>query len=135
MAKEFMFPSLSPEAWVTSPNSIADIMFAHFVVANYSQTLVYLEQVSSLPWLIQKYQDDITQMASSIQAQLNTYYGRVFQQVSTEVTGEQDANNPNKYLLRIYISFTGDDGQTYNLANALDVLDSKVTKIIKINNG
>lgn len=129
------FPSLSEEGWVGSTVSLADYLFAHFIVSDYSQTQLYNGHVASLPWIIQECQDDDARMTSLMDTTLQTYFGRYFNNVVTEIKLNKDPENNNKANLSIYVKFKDNEGKDFVLGKLLSLLNSKVVTIIDINNG
>lgn len=132
--KQVMMPTLSEEGWVSTAASIADNLFAHFFVSDYSQTQLYLNQVASFSWILQEGQGDMSKISTLTQETLEKYFGRYFSNVIVEVSTANDTETPNKASVTIYVSFKDKDGKKYVLGKLLSMLNSKVAKIIDINN-
>lgn len=135
MAEAILFPSLSEDGWVQSPDKIADYMLSHFFVSDYSQTYNYKGQVSSLPWILQDTQGNITQACTAVRAALNTYFSRYFNSVVVEVRELPNPDSPTKGQITIYVNFTDAQGKVYVLGKLLQIADTIIEKIININNG
>lgn len=136
MANKVMyFPALDIEGWVTSGTQIADYLFSHFFLSDYSQTQLYLGEVASLAWILQTHQNSIQDIVSTTEQTLKSYFERYFNNVVAEVSHSVDQNNPSKLQLTVYVSFEDTEGKRHTLGNLLDVIDSKIAKVKSINNG
>lgn len=133
--QEFVMPALSPDGWVTSTVEKSDYLISHFCLAEYSQTHIYPGHVASLAWIIQSTQGDVRDAAELTESTLRTYFGRYFKNVVCEVTHETEKDNAMKCRLNIYLAYVDADGREYNLARLVEVVDSKIVKIVKLNNG
>ena len=78
-------PTLSLDAWVNSTELKCDYLLSHFIVSEYSRTLVYYQKISSLPWLIQKYKNDMNGLENAVRNQLSRYFGKYFPKVEVQV--------------------------------------------------
>jgi hypothetical protein len=135
MADDIMFPSLSEDGWINSSMKIADYLLSHFFISDYSQSYLYIEHVSSLPWIIQKNQSDIPKTCSDIQSTLVNYFSRYFDNVEVEVIDVTNADAPSKVELTIYLKFIDKDNKEYVFGKLLEIANMTITKIIDINNG
>lgn len=134
-SKPVYFPALDVEGWVTSGVHIADYIFSHFFLSDYSQTQLYVGHVASLSWILQTHQNDIGQIANTTENTLKSYFERYFNNVVVEVTHSADPSNPAKLQLTVYVSFEDSDGKRHTLGRLLEVIESKIAKVKKINNG
>jgi hypothetical protein len=129
-----MVPSLSEDGWVNTPSLMGDYLISHFFVSDYSQTQLYLNQVSSFPYLIQKYQNDLPGLLTAIQTTLNTYLGRYFSNVVVEASQYPNPTNSGSIGINLFVGFTGSDGVSYNLSKIIQIVNSKIESIINLNN-
>lgn len=135
MADVIPVPSLSLDGWVLADAQRADYLISHFFLSLYSQTQIYPTNVASLPYLIQSNQDQPGLLADKTQATLYAYFSRYFGGVAVEVSCKQASDLSSKWELSIFVSFQGQDGNTYSLGREVNFLDSKILKITDINNG
>lgn len=135
MTSKVLFPSLSEDGWVSSSTKVADYLFSHFFISDYSQTYVYDKQVSSMPWIIQKNQGDMTQTLSDMQATLSIYFSRYFNNVVVEAKDITDANFPSKGIISLYIKFTDQENKDQVFGKLLEISNMTISKIVAINNG
>ena len=129
-----MVPSLSEDGWVSDPALMGDYLISHFFVADKSQTALYLNQVSSFPYLIQQYQGDVPGLCNAIERTLNTYLGRYFTTTTVECTQYPNPTNSGSLGLNLFVSYVGADGVTYNLNKIIQTVNSKIQSIINLNN-
>lgn len=135
MADNLFLPTLSEEGWVQSTAEQADYLLSHFFASEYSQTHIYQGHVASFQWLLQDGQGDMTKTINNIRTTLSLYFAKYFNEVDTEVTYKEETSGSSKITVNIFMSFTDRTGKQYSLGKALDVVDSKISKIIDINNG
>jgi hypothetical protein len=135
MAEQALFPSLSEDGWVTSPEKTADYLLSHFIVADASQSYVFSGNVSSLPKILQETQGDIMQTCIAVRQSLNDYFSRYFNNVVTEVSEIPNTQNPAKQQIGIYVKYTDTSGVEHVLGKELRMANSIVESVIAINNG
>lgn len=134
MSLPMFFPSISEDGWVDDPLLAGDYLMSQFFVADYSQTQLYLDQVSSLPYIIQSTQGDTNKLISTIQTTLTKYLGRYFSDVYVESVLVPNPTGSSDIGFTIYVSYVGNDGVTYQLNNIIETLNSKISNVININN-
>lgn len=127
-------PTLSYSGWVKSTAEKADYIFSHFYLSERSQTYIYRDKVSSLQWIIQNKQGDMTGTCQLIRETLGSYFGRYFKNVSIEVTFKEDPPNSGKVAIRMFIALIDDEGIEFNLTRIAELENSKFQKIQKLNN-
>lgn len=131
-----MIPSLSEDGWVTTPIKMADYVLSYFFTSDYSQSYIYNNKISSLPWILQNTQGNMHNTLIDMHDTLNTYFSKYFNNVIVEVLDATDPNSTSKAAISIYLSFTGNDGVVYSLAKLLNLGDNlTIQKIITLNNG
>jgi hypothetical protein len=135
MAEKILYPALSEDAWVTSPEKTADYLLSCFIVSDYSQTYIYTGQVSSLPWILQNTQGNIGQACSDIQITLQTYFSRFFSNVVVEVEEVVNPENEAKQQISMYVKFTDNNGKEHVLGKLLRLSNTIVVSVIALNNG
>lgn len=135
MTSKVLLPSLSENGWIDSPVTVSDALFSHFLLSDYSQTYLYKDQVSSLPWIIQDTQGNISDTIIATQDTLSKYFIRYFDNVVVEVTEIPNIAEPSKGQISIYLQFTDTEGVQHVLGRLITIIDSKISEIISINNG
>ncbi len=135
MVTDKVIPSLSQDGWVDSSLKLADYLLSHFFLSDYSQTYLYEGNVSSLPWIIQHTQNNMTETTSLTQSTLSNYFKRYFDVVTVQVVEVPNDKDPSFAQISIYLSFTDSVGITYKIDKIIDIVNSKIHKIIALNNG
>jgi len=72
--------------------------------------------------------------SSNMKSTLTTYFGRYFDNVDVTVSYEQIPEDTNQVNLILYVFFIDKLGKEFVLGRAIEVLNSKISKIISINN-
>ena len=135
MAEATLYPSLSEDGWVTSPDKTADYLLSCFIVSDYSQTYMYTGEVSSLPWILQDTQGDMTRTLVDVRLTLSKYFSRFFDSVNVDVTEIPNVENPTKAQISIYVKFKDKSGKEHILGKLLQLSDTIVESVVTINNG
>ena len=133
-AMTIMMPNLDEAGWGTSTTFIADRLFSHFMVADYSQTQIYLGKVSSFSWVIHESQGDMTKSVVLLRDTLQNYFGRYFSKVTVDVSDITDVNTPSQVALSVYLNFTDSEGKVISLGKTIEMIDGTVNKIVNLNN-
>ena len=128
-------PSLSPEGWVKTPSEMADYLLSHFFLSEFSRSQLFAGQVKSFVYILQVNQNNIANITRATRQALQTYFENYFTGITVEVINKAQATGSSVFDLHIFVEFTGNDGQVYSLGKVINTIDSKVVKIMAINNG
>lgn len=126
--KQIVLPVLGGEGWVTDTANQISILMAQALVADYSQTTIYADSVTSIPYIVAQYQTDPLNMAIKLEDALMTYYKRYFTQVTVTVT--YDDTPGITYPLYISIIVV-DNGTSYSLANVASIDKGILTAVLR----
>ena len=126
-------PSVSTSGWITSVAEKADRCLAYFFVSDYSQSDLYPNKITSLPYILQHTAGDTQALRDEVQTSLNQYLGRYFDQVNTVATADTTDTTDQRLNLKILVAVT-QDGVQYNLSKLVATLNSAIVEIININN-
>jgi hypothetical protein len=132
MPSKYQHPSLNLDGWTNSSIQVADQMLSDFFLSEYDQTATWPDKVSSFPWFLQQYADDLSAMAAAIQDALLKYFSNQFQQVEVEVLSEPLPDSINQHSLIFYLVFTDSSGEQFNLSKLLRYDNTKITEITNI---
>ena len=127
-------PSLAPEGWVSTPSEMADYMLSHFFLSEFSRSQLFAGKVKSFVYILQDNQNNINGITRTTRDTLEEYFKNYFTGVAVEVISKEQSTGSNVFDLHIYVGFTGNDGQEYSLGKIINTVDSKVVKIMAINN-
>ena len=127
-------PSLSLAGWIRSPAEKADALFSHFYESEKAQTVLYGDKVTNLQWLIEQYGSDIVNLLGKLRDALQQYLGAYYDTVNADVSSNDNAENTNGNInITVYIDVT-EGGKSYSFGKLLNITDSKIQKIIALNN-
>lgn len=127
-------PSLSFAGWIRSPAEKADALFSHFYESEKAQTVLYGDRVSNLQWIIEEYGSDIVNLTNKLRQGIEQYLSAYYDTVNVDITTNNNAENLNGNInITVYIDVT-EDGKTYSFGKLLNITDSKIQKIIGLNN-
>ena len=136
MTSKSLFPSLDTDGWVNTSIKVADYLFSHFFLSDYSQTAVFNGKVSSFAWILQRHQSDIPQIMSVTQSTLSEYFSKQFSEVEVQIGEIPNTESINDHKLSIFLTFKDLDGITHNLERIIKYQGLKVSEIIAVvNNG
>jgi hypothetical protein len=130
-------PSLGEDGWISDHQTVAERMFGHFFLSDYSQTALYSGNVASFAKVMSGFNSyDAKALCEKLKTTLERYYDRYMDDTYVEVTEGVDpeyVNDFNRFSLNIYVEWK-EDGNTYTLHRALEVVNGKTANIIKLNN-
>lgn len=122
--------NLTVDGWTNASLQVADQLLADFFLSEYSQTYAFPDNVSSFPWYLERYSNDLNRLSSEIQSALTLYFGRQFNEVEVEVTTEAEIDSTTRYGLKIYLVFKDSVGDQFNLGRLIKYDSSKTIEII-----
>jgi hypothetical protein len=126
-------PDLSPKGWVTDPVEKADKLMAHFYAAEYSQTNLFPNDVSSFTYLLQNNLGDEKGLEDALSNELKKYFSKYFDNVSTYVKVHDDPDSGSKQTVEFSISFS-QNGKQYDLLKTKELSESLYERYYKLNN-
>jgi hypothetical protein len=128
------FPSLSEDGWVTDYEEIANNILAHFFASDHSQTELYLNNVSSMAYVIQNNINDTIATASEMQTTLERYLSRYLQNVVVECNELKQTIPSTSAAITLYVGFSDEKGKLVTMAKLLNIKDGKLANIVNMNN-
>lgn len=136
MTSKYLFPAVDTDGWTKTSVKVADYLFSHFFLSDYSQTAVFNGKVASFAWILQRNQSDISSIMSVTQETLSQYFSKQFDEVEVEVYEIPNEESINDHKLTLFLSFKDKDGVSHNLERIIKYQGLKVTEIISVvNNG
>lgn len=128
-------PTLSTFGHVTNVSEKADFLLVHFVYADKRQTVIYGDNVSSLPWILQENTGSMINACTDIQKTLQKYLGRFFDAVTVEVSfSEEDPDVSNsRVIISLNISIVENTVQ-YQVTRLIRAIDGKFKEFVNLNN-
>ena len=136
MTSKYLFPAVDTDGWTKTSVKVADYLFSHFFLSDYSQTAVFNGKVASFAWILQRNQSDISSIMSVTQETLSQYFSKQFDEVEVEVYEIPNEESINDHKLTLFLSFKDKDGVSHSLERIIKYQGLKVTEIISVvNNG
>jgi len=130
-------PTLSTLGWVDTIEEKGDYALSYFITSEYSQSVLYYGQISSLQWLVKQYSKDEITLENEIRVVLEGLMRRYFgDQTEVEVTVRETNPEENPGHLTILFSCIVREGtRSVSLGRRVEFINGKLVKIAKINNG
>lgn len=128
-------PSLSEDGWVTDSIKTADYLLSHLFLSERSQSYLYNNNITSLPYILQTTQGDITQTITLLRSSIEEYFSRYFNNVVVEVTDVTSEDEPSKASISLFVQFSDKENIEHNLGKIIETSNLTISKIIDINNG
>src|SRR5574343_1329283 len=135
---DILVPTLSGRGWLSRPREKADQILSWFFVSDYSQSEAFLGNVTSLSYLVQQYGHDKSLLTEKVGSTLDAYFKRYLPTSIVEVTSEfiNTEIQDGPYRLMIQLLGQTSDGETINLADEFEVIDSTFRRVMKgVNTG
>jgi len=129
-------PTLSTFSWVESVPEKTDFLLAHFALSDNLQSSLYVDQISSLPSILQRNAGSMDSTTSDMQNVLQRYLGKFFDLVRVEVNyKEENADKSNSRMLITLGITIVDKNVEYPITRLLSVVDGRFKEFVNINNG
>lgn len=129
-------PTLSTEGWVTSLAEKADKLLTYFFTTDKDQSHLYTGTVS-MQWLIQRYQNSMSDLAletqNALQGYLSRYYPIALVDVRTSEDEPDDDKKATKVSLYIYAQVT-EGGREHSIGKLVTEIDGDSFKVFNLNN-
>lgn len=124
--------SLSEDGWVTDSKKILDYLLSYYILTDAAQTLIFRDNIISLPKTYYEYINDPIGLSTAIKVDLDKLLSYYFEHV--EVTVEVKKITDNHFALLIYASVIDSDNIRYELGKVTEIGDSVSKRIINANN-
>ena len=128
------FPVLGPLGWTNSTLLTLDHLMSDFFIAEFSQTSLFYGQITSFPYLLQKYRDDPTGLTRATQESLLNYFRHYFNNVVVECSLLNPETVENNLSMSIYAEVTDATNRSYTVARMDEIIDGKFNRLVNINN-
>lgn len=123
------YPALNEEGWVESVEKKLDALLADFYMAEYSQDTVFYKSISSLPWILQRNNGDMTETAIAIRSQLQTYLMKYFETVYVECE-PVPTDSDMKGVISLLVDVAA-NGESIRLRNLLRIQGTRLMDVKK----
>jgi hypothetical protein len=127
-------PTLSTAGFVTDMPSMIDRMFSYYLTSDYSQSNLFEGKILSLQKQVQAYQHDRTMLVSNIRDELEGYFNSVADSSTVKVSlDDPNPDDPSRINITLE-AMVIKNGKAYSVGKLIETQDSKILKIIHLNN-
>lgn len=135
MPRNKHYPSLSHKGWIESPDEILDSAMSNYFVSYSSENTNSTDYMYTLQEIIQKYAGSIDDIRTNIQTSLTTILLRYFPTAAVDVRTEYPfPNDETRVGIVVSATIRTETNVAYDLCKSVSVENSKVIKIMKVNN-
>ena len=124
-------PSLSTSGWITDPKMMLSTILSYVLTSENSQSVIYADKITSLAYIVAKFQNDQNEMAAQTERYLNAIYQKYFPTTTVAISYDTPVNG--KYNLFISVDVTS-NGIPYDLAVVASVNNGVLSNIINVLN-
>ena len=125
-----VIPTLTLDGFVSDVNTTILKIYQYFVTSDYSQSVMYFDNISSLKYLIGQAGSDLDKLEDDISETLYTMCQRYCDDVTVDVEITTEKISETKHSNNIKINITViEDGVTYDLERSVIMSDNKILKI------
>lgn len=125
-----VMPTMTTDGFVSDINTMLIKVYDYFLTSNYSQTVLFYKNISSLKYILNRYKDDVDTLKGAIIESLQLMTNGMFEDI--EITVAVNDTGGTMYI-SIEMSVT-DNGEMYTLSKAVDVMpDGTISTEDKIN--
>jgi len=129
--KNIVLPTMSVFGMSTDPGVITEKLFLYFVTSEYSQSVTFYGNISSLKYLLNQYATEPDVLKTEIYETLLILYKKYFYDVTVEVDVEEDKLTKNKKLT-IHITTVTKDGVVSTVNETLNTSGSTITNLLDL---
>lgn len=133
-----LVPTLSGRGWLRTPAEKADQILSWFYVSDYSQSELFRGNITSFPYLVQRYGSDKSLLVSHTTSTLEAYFRRYMPNTFVDVTAtylDQEAQD-GPYALNILLRGQNEDGTFWNYGDEIQVINSTFKRVMQgVNTG
>lgn len=122
-------PTLSASGWVGDVVSMATRLLDYFFASDYSQSHLYLDNITSFPYLVKVNGHRPEELKRDVKSTLTPYLSRYFDDVVvTASTTSLSKDDTSRYNLTLDINVTL-NGREVSLGRAIELGDGRIVKI------
>lgn len=126
-----VLPTLTTSGWVRDTAQKADFLFSYFLVSDRSQSILGMDGVQSLPFLLKSGRDE-RQIRDEVERSLLTLFSAYFDAADCSVTITEARPDSDAVLnLRISVIVT-QDGRRHSLGKLINTTAGKIGKVATI---
>lgn len=127
-------PTLSSIGWKNEIRDKIDTLMSYFFYSDYSQSNVYLGNITSLPKIIEEHGNNELNIKTEMEYKLQTYLGRYFDAVEIDVKVNIPEDSVDNRMEIVCSALVAEKGVKYDISRLLRLKDGKLNEIIDRNN-
>lgn len=131
MPSKAKVPSLSSDGWIDNSVRCADILFAHFLTSDKSQSY-FFNDVRSLPYILNENMDNINTIMKEVKSNLLNYFNNYFNNVAVTVVEIPNQLDLSRIEINIDIEYTDTTGAKLYLNKVLDITKGRLNNLKKL---
>lgn len=128
----YQIASISEQGWINDPSIILNYAFTCYMLTDAAQTLVYQNNLISLPYTYHLYINDPEQMAIAMQSDLTKLLQRYFQQVDVRTQAKEISGK--HYAVLLSAAVMTEQNEKIELSKVMEIDSNNLRKIIEVNN-
>lgn len=129
----YQLPSLSMTGWIDEPAERADRAMSYYFASDYSQTEIFAGKVVTLQWQLEEYSQDTNRLNQEMTSYLTEYFNRYFDSATVEIDISEITDDEERLDIELRCTLV-EKGKTYSLGRLIQSVNSKVVKILTLNN-
>ena len=129
-------PTLTASGWVNSIAESVDYLLSYYFTTYKSQSYIHKDSLVSLQYTIEKYSQDkyglLDKIKKDLEYMLSKYF--VITNIEAKIKTDGEFNSSERYEIYISINIYR-DGIHHSVGYLTTLVDSKLLKFIRLNNG
>lgn len=110
-------PTLSESGWLTDPKKMLEVTFKHMLAADYSQSTIYLKNVSSIQYIINTNDGNMGLIKTDLNTMLSRHFNNYFDEVSVKVNSKDVDGLYQELIIDVQV---WRDGIEYSLGKSVE---------------
>lgn len=129
-------PSLDGSGYIYDPNIKIDTLFANYAATQYSQTILFRDNISSFSKDIQLCSQQWTKLPEYVKASLDRLFTAYFDQTDIYVELDESSMEANNNTFKLLITGTVvQDAVNYELGKVMQITNAKFSSVTDFNLG
>ena len=125
-----VLPTMSIFGMTKDSNIITEKLFLYFITSEYSQSVTFYGEISSLKYLLNQYASEPELLKNEIYETLLILYKKYFDNVEIEVDIKQDKNKKNS--IEIKITTEDENGVVSTINETLTTSGTTITNLLEL---
>jgi len=125
-----VLPTMSIFGMTKDSNIITEKLFLYFITSEYSQSVTFYGEISSLKYLLNQYATEPELLKNEIYETLLILYKKYFDNVEIEVDIKQDKNKKNS--IEIKITTEDENGVVSTINETLTTSGTTITNLLEL---